>query len=344
MREIERLALYRILILFLITSLSFSQVHPDKNVDKILRKGIHNLVMHQYDKAVENFNLLEKEYPNLPLGDIFSAAVLIAKANDYGEKPDIDSIIKLISRADEKAKILFEVAPDDLWNNYYFALVKGYSAYFEALNDNYLSAFADGLNALSYFEKCIEKDSSFYDGYLAIGMYKYWRSEKTASLTWLPFIEDEREKGIQFLKFALKHDSYNSYLGINSLLWIYINQKEFDKAIKIFENSGNKYKECRFFKWAVAEAYQHINKKKAIEIYYELLNFYIDLPGQNHLNEIILKHKIAMLCEQTSEIKKAMKLCDEILGLKSLDEYVNENLKERLERVASMKLKLGNSR
>lgn len=326
----------------MISTLSFSQVHPDKNVDNLIRKGIHNLVNHNYEKALGNFKILTKEYSRLPLGDIFTAAVFIAEANDYGEKADVDTIDKLIARADEKAKILFEAAPDDLWNNYYCALVKGYSAYFEALNDNYITAFADGLSSISYFEKCIVKDSSFYEAYLALGIYKYWRSEKTASLTWLPFIEDEREIGIKFLKFALKHDSYNSYLGINSLLWIYINQKEYTKAINVVENSGNKFKDCRFLKWAWADAYQRIDKKKAISIYYELLNFYESMPGQNHLNEIVLKHKIAMLYEQTGELKKALKQCDEILGLKSLNGYVKENLQERLERVESFKMKLGN--
>jgi tetratricopeptide (TPR) repeat protein len=337
------LALYKIIILLLVSSLTFSQVHPDKNVDKLIRNGIENLVKHNYEKALGNFKVLTKEHSRLPLGDIFTAAVFIAEANDYGEKADIDTISKLISHADEKVKILYEAAPDDLWNNYYYAMVKGYSAYFEALNDNYLSAFAEGLSSISYFEKCIEKDSSFYEAYLALGIYKYWRSEKTASLSWLPFIEDEREIGIKYLKFALKHECYNSYLGINSLLWIYINQKEYGRAVKVVENSGNKYRDCRFLKWALADAYQRIDEKKAISIYYELLNFYMNLPGQNHLNEIILKHKIAMLYEQCGESKKALKLCDEILGLKSLNEYVKENLKDRLERIASLKSKLGNS-
>ncbi|RJP74260.1 MAG: hypothetical protein C4539_00450 [Ignavibacteriales bacterium] len=338
------MALYRIIILLLISTLSFSQVNPDKNVDNLIRKGIHNLVIHNYKKSLGNFKILTKTYSSLPLGDIFTAAVFIAEANDYGEKADIDTINKLLTRAAEKAKILYEAAPDDLWNSYYYALIKGYSAYFEALNDNYITAFADGLSSISYFEKCIAKDSSFYEAYLALGIYKYWRSEKTASLTWLPFIEDEREVGIKFLKFALKHDCYNSYLGINSLLWIYINQKEYNKAINVVENSGNKYKDCRFLKWALADAYERIDKKKAISIYYELLNFYDRMPGQNHLNEIVLKHKIAMLYEQTGEFNKALKLCDEILGLKSLNGYVKENLQERLERVESLKIKLGSSK
>jgi len=342
MQETEHLVLYRIFIFILLATLSIAQVHPDKNVEKLLRKGIHNIVVHNYKYAEENFEKLGKEFPNLPLGDIFKAAVYIAKADDFGEKAETDTILKLIASADVKAKKLYETHPENLWNNYYYALIKGYSAYFEAFNNNYLSAFSDGLSSISYFEKCISIDSLFYEGYLAIGIYKYWRSEKTSYLTWLPFIEDERESGIHLLKFALKHESYNSYLGINSLLWIYINQKEYEKAIALAENSGNKYKECRFFKWAVADAFQKIDKKKAASVYYELLNFYLNLRGQNHLNEIILKHKIAMLYEESGEVKKALKLCEEILGLKRLEAYVKNTLKERLERVAAMKLRLSN--
>jgi len=51
-----------------------------------------------------------------------------------------------------------------------------------------------------------------------------------------------------------------------------------------------------------------------------------------------------MLNEESGETKKALKLCEEILGLKHLDEYVNDTLEERLERIKAMKLRLSNSK
>jgi len=334
------LAHYRTLIFFFLITSCFAQVHPDKNVEKLIRTGVQDIISHKYDIAEENFKLLQTDYPTLPLGDIFIAAVHIAKADDYGEPVENEIIKKHITDAVNKANQLYDNDPDNLWNNYYLALVNGYSAYFEALNNNYISAFANGLSSISYFEKCLKLDSAFYESYLAVGIYKYWKSEKTEYLTWLPFIEDEREEGISKIKYALKHNSYNSYLGINSLLWIYINQKEDSKVVKLAETSLVKYKNCRFFKWVLADAYQRIDKQKAIKIYYELLDFYIKMPGQNHLNEIILEHKIAMLYEETGDNKKALKLCDEILGLNSLNEYAREKLKKRLERVVIMRQRL----
>ncbi len=118
------MAHYRTLIFFFLITSCFAQVHPDKNVEKLIRTGVQDIISHKYDIAEENFKLLQTDYPTLPLGDIFIAAVHIAKADDYGEPVENEIIKKHITDAVNKANQLYDNDPDNLWNNYYLALVK----------------------------------------------------------------------------------------------------------------------------------------------------------------------------------------------------------------------------
>ena len=317
-----------------------AQKLPDRQMDKILCSGINSIINQDYDEALQEFNLLNKKYPGNPLGNIYSAVTLMTESEDCGEELNDSLIEKYLDDSEEQISQLQSIKDDDIWNYYYLALLKGYKAYYYVLSKNYLSALGSGLSSIDYFEKCLNIDSTFYECYVAIGTFKYWKSEKTEFLDWLPFYTDEKETGINTLKKGLTIPSYNYYVGLNSLIWIYINQQNFTEAIKLSNEALNKYPGSRMFKWCLADAYENINKKKAISIYNDLLSSYLKLASNNHYNEIVLKYLIAKLHFEIGEKNLAMKQCNEILSIKPIQPGVYERLKERLERVKSLKMKL----
>lgn len=120
---------------------------------------------------------------------------------------------------------LLKSDPHYIWNHYFLALTEGYIAYYDALRESWLQAFSTGLSSVSGFEDCLEIDENFYESLIAIGSFKFWKSNKTEFINWLPFIDDEKELGIKYLQKAIKSSGYNSHLAIHSLIWIYIDQK-----------------------------------------------------------------------------------------------------------------------
>jgi tetratricopeptide (TPR) repeat protein len=340
MQGIEHLVLYRIFILIVFTCSIWAQKLPDKLMDKILCSGINSIINQDYDEALQEFNLLNKKYPENPLGNIYSAVVLMTESEDLGEELNDSLIEKYFDESEEQISQLQSVKNDDIWNYYYLALLKGYKAYYFILSKNYLSALGNGLSSIDCFEKCINIDSTFYESYIAIGTFIYWKSEKTEFLDWLPFYTDEKKPGINIIKKGLAIPSYNYYLGMNSLIWICINQQNFTEAIKLSNDALDKYPGNRTFKWCLADAYENVNKKKAISIYNDLLSSYVKLDNNNHYNEIILKHLIAKLYYEIGEKNLALKQCNEILSIKPIQSAVIDRLKERLERVKSLKMKL----
>ena len=65
-----------------------------------------------------------------------------------------------------------EKYPENLWYNYFYALTEGYIAYYEALNENWISALTNGMNSIKYFENCLSADDEFYEAYIAIGTFE----------------------------------------------------------------------------------------------------------------------------------------------------------------------------
>ncbi len=341
MLEIELLGRFNsLLFVLLFLTASFAQEYPDKQVHSLMKTGLDYLINEEFDKAETVFNKLNQSYPALPLGNVGLTAIEIVRAYDYGLPYNKSKIEQLLDSAEIKSKLLLKKNDKDIWNNYFYALTKGYYAYYQGLTGDYLSAISAGLNSLDFFEKCLNQDPNFTEAFIALGVYKYWKSRKIDFLTWLPFVKDEKEIGKEYLKKAVKKDSYSTYLAINSLVWIYNSEKKYDEAIKLAKTALAKYPGSRFFKWGLGRALEDVDKQQAIDLYIEMLDSYKSNGKGSKINEIIIKHKMAQQYSILGNDKKALELCSEILKVNNLSDYENSRLEKRLERVKELQKSL----
>ncbi|OGU72891.1 MAG: hypothetical protein A2V93_08910 [Ignavibacteria bacterium RBG_16_34_14] len=333
---------YFLALIFFCISFSFTtaQVYPDPKVDSLLHSGIEKIINQKYDLAKKDFVILDKKFPELPLGKIYMAAVEIAKSSDLASLYNSKFIRQKLEEAKEISENLIDKDEYNIWNYYFLALAKGYDAYFNALNGEWLSAFGEGVTSINLFEHCLEIYPEFHESFIAIGTYKYWKSKETQFLGWLPFVDDEREEGIKLLEKAIGHSSYNSYLAINSLIWIYIDKGESEKAVKLAQSILEKYPKCRFFRFGLARALEDIDLRKSIDEYYKILNSFSESEKPNRYNEILLKHLIAQQYNKLGEYQASLQLCNEILSIKNLTDYEKQKLEERLERVKKLQKEL----
>lgn len=340
--HLEPFSLLKNIFLFILSAFTFinAQTIPDKTVHDILKSGIKLIVDQRYDEAEKQFSELAKSKPELPLGKIYLAAVQIAKSYDYEQPFNDDLILSYLEEAKNLSEHLLDSNENDIWYNYYFALAQGYKAYYDALKEDWLSGFSTGLSSISAFEKCLELDNNFYESLIAIGSYKFWRSKKTEFINWLPFVPDEKELGIEYLKKAVKQSGYNFHLAVHSLIWIYIEQEDYTNAIKIAEEGLKSAPQSRIFKWGLARAYENVNQEKSISIYWDILNSYPKNLVSNKINEVVLKHLIAQQLAKSGRTKEALSLCNEILSIKNYSEFEKNKLEKRLVRVSDLKKEL----
>lgn len=331
---------YRILSVVLTvfcTSSLYPQNFPDDKVDSLLKSGITRIINQQYEEALYAFTMLNDDYPSLPLGKIYLAACKIAEAYDLAIEYDSEFIEANLEDARMMAEDLVDIDESNIWNNYYLALTEGYLSYYEAINDNWLSAISTGMNSINAFGTCLNIDSTFYEAYIGIGTYEYWMSRNTEFLNGLPFYNDETQIGIVKLKEAIEGSSYNSYLAINSLVWIYIDQQNYIDAIELGRNAVNDFPDSRYFKWGLARAYEDVNPITSISIYNEILDSFLDDTSINRINEVILKHLIAQQYSKIGDNEKSLNLCEDILSIAIPTDYEFSRIENRLERVKNLR-------
>ncbi len=323
--------------LIFIPSISYPQRYPDVFVHNHLKNGIEKIIDQNYDEARTIFNQLDKARRDLPLGKIYLAATEIAESFDYEKPFNHNLIYKYLNEAKKISERRLKENETEIWNNYFIALTEGYTAYYEALNGNWLTAFSQGFKSVSYFEDCLDIDNNFYEALIAVGTFKFWRSKKTEFINWLPFVPDEKENGIELLKKASLMSVYNSYLAVHSLIWIYIEQEEYKLAIELAEKFIKEYPKSRIFKWGLARAYEDIDPNKSVMVYKEILFSYPDDLKRNRINEITLKHLIAQQFVKLRKTDEALILCNEILALNNLNDFEREKLGNRIQRVKQLK-------
>ena len=330
------------ILFFLAQQTGFTQDYPESRINALLKDGIIHIINQDYEGARIFFKALDDEYSNLPFGKIYLAAVSIAESYDYAEEFDSDFIYNNLEEAKDQSLDLLDEDEENIWYNYFYALSEGYIAYFNAINESWLSAVSTGLNSISAFEDCLEIDPTFYESYIAIGTFEYWKSRKSEALSWLPFIDDNKNYGIERLITAIDSSSYNTYLAINSLIWIYIDQENYLAAIQTADKALIDFPESRLFKWGLARAYEDVDPEHSITIYFEILNSYPKWKKSNQVNETILKHLIAQQYVTTGDEQKAIELCLEILHEENIPESSLEILEDRLGRVEELHQQLTN--
>lgn len=327
MREIGHLGLPRFFlpVYLLVISTVSGQSYPIAEVDSLLNEVIHQTLLQNYEKAGIAGDLLEKHYPDLPFGELYNAAVLIMKSEDYYENINAEKISYLLEKAEEKTKLMLENNNSDPWNNYLMGVIKGYQAYVEVLGDDLLEAFSQGYFSIQYMNRVLTVDSSFVEVFMPIGTYYYWKSAKMESLSWLPFMNDDRDKGIQYLLKSMSADSYNHYLTAHSLIWIYIDRKNFREGAAVAEQILKKYPDNRFFLKNLGRCFQEFDKPNSIRIYKLILQSLRDEGKLNNNNLMTFNIRLADMYYELEDYKNLENVCTEMTNAKLTEEQLEEN-------------------
>ena len=345
MRETERLARYKFLLLFVFILCLFpvritAQVHPNPEIERLITTGIDNLINQEYHKARITFSTLQKKYPQNPLGKIFLAATEIFISFDNQLPYEDNKILDWLNDAITISEQLIETNKNNAWFNYYKGLAEGYKADYFSTRESWFSAATTAYTAKQYFDRCLAIDSTFYDAYVSLGAFKYWSSEKTEFLNWLPFLKDERETASKLLTAAINKHSFHSHLAVHNMVWIYIKKKEYQKAKDILDPFLKKYPNSRFFKWDLAKLYEETDKSKAVHVYWEIYDSFDKAFVKNRCNDISLKFILAKNYFALGDKKTASKLLSEIPYESQLTPHETEKLGSRLDRIQALREEL----
>jgi predicted Zn-dependent protease len=254
----------------------------------VIAEGQKLMLGGQWKEAFDCLSRLHEKDSTDPGGYLFRAAVMQSEMTDREENLYGRAFLILCDSARESAEryLINCSAIDSAVCYLYLGHQYAYRSIREARFGSGLSAINYGFKARREYEKGLALDSAFYDLYLGLGTFHYWKSARAGILRIAGIFRDEREKGIDELKLAADSSLFSREAARSAMIWIELNEKQYDSAVAIANEMYTKYPNGLSFLWPLAEGYYRgENYRKAQDTYYELYEKLKKTPG-NYYNLI----------------------------------------------------------
>jgi tetratricopeptide (TPR) repeat protein len=325
-----------LVITLFLTLLVFPQSQEYPPYTNLVLEGINATLNENYIFAQDRFKKVISTDSLNPAGYFFLGALYQAEMMDYESDFKEEEFYSTLEKAIKLAQKRISCGNNNPWDYLYLGNSYGYLGVYKARKGNWWSAFRNAMEAKSAFKKAVEIDSTFYDAYLGLGSYHYWTSHFTKTFAWLPFFADERERGIKELKLAAEKSIFSKVAALNALIWVYINEKDCQKAVQLAEELQKEYPEGKIFLWALATAYyEGYDWGKAIEYYNLIIEKLKNNPEGNYYNLIECKYHIAESYFNFGDFAECAKVCQEALSYE-LDSKTKERQEEKLDKLEEL--------
>ncbi|MCD6308207.1 MAG: hypothetical protein J7M24_04340, partial [Candidatus Latescibacteria bacterium] len=196
-----------------------------------------------------------REHPGHPAGPLFKAAVLQYAAVDYEDYSREEEFMSLIGRCASSARNLID-SGNGLWFRYYEAAADGLEGAWKVSSGNFLRGVLNGRSGAGGMRRIVEADSTFYDAYLMLGSYRFW---KNVALSKLPIIDLGKRRGINEVRLAIERGSLSGPLA-NTVLIEMLLAIDPAEAVELGERLRASHPYCRLFLWQLGEGYKKLGR------------------------------------------------------------------------------------
>jgi tetratricopeptide (TPR) repeat protein len=315
----------------------FSEKYLDyqsPQIQTIALQGIQASFREDYALAETWFNTLVRMAPEDPAGYFFLAALYHAQMIDYESDFREEELYANVNIAKKFARQKIRDNDKDAWAHVILGNSYGVKAVYNAMKGKWWSGLNEGLYAKSALKQAVKLDSELGDAYVGLGSYHYWASVKTRSFWWLPFVGDHREMGISQTKLAYEKSVFSKAAAASGLIWMYLNQKQYDEAISLAREMQSEYPEGKSFLWPLAQAqFEKRSWNDALSTYGELLNrleeYYPSGNPDQSYNIIEARYYVAHCLFSLGKYAQCDSVCQEILSF-PLDEEVKKRQEAKL--------------
>lgn len=204
----------------------------DSSVISISRDVWYN----DFPDAIAASKSIRDTEPDNPLGYFLLGTIYQSLSEEFRTDVYKDRISENLDSAIEIANRRRDKDPDNPNWSFIAGAAHGYRALLRAFHGGWWGAFRDGLNASKHLQRALKLDSTYYDAYLGLGAYDYYKTVKAKSFLWLPFVSDKREEGIEKIKIAIDKGTLASFNARQSLLRIYWEEGRYQDAITLADS------------------------------------------------------------------------------------------------------------
>ncbi len=328
------------------------------NAQRQLENGLHLPVLRgidltlkgTYSEADSIFANLEGKYPHHPAPTVYRAGVRQSRMIDYRLEMRDVVFDSLLEKGLAKCEAYIEMYPDQPWGYFFRGTARGYASYACVARGDWLGGFVKGISAVSDFEKSLALDSTLFDAWVGIGAYRYWRSEKSEFLHWLPFVDDQRDEAISLILRTVRQGIYNRFTAINVLTHIYLTAGRPEAALELVQEGLRTYPNHRVFLWEKGDALMALQRyAEAVEHFEHLLRVVEQGEEPHRYNKMLCLLRLAQAKRGISQDAEALNLVEKAIayGSTGIPAYLADRGRERLDEakrlLVELRLKISSS-
>ena len=293
-----------------------TEEQSSSNLEILINRGLCFTYSGQYKEAEKIYQKLINLYPKNPAGYYHLAALYQTIMRNYRVRDFEPHFEKFIDLAIEIAEKSLENDSNNAVGYMYLGNARGHRGVHRINQQKFFRGFVDGLKGASYLEKSIELDPTFYDAYYGAGIYNYWRSAKSKCFWFLPFIGDNRQKGINTINLSIERGKHSEIEGKYALAPIYYNEKNYEKAHQLSQQL------CQLFPDNPASMYmkglieeKQGKWKKAQQTFQQLLSHLLASEYKSLGYQAECHYRIAFYLHKQGEFQKSITECEIALTL-----------------------------
>lgn len=220
---------------------------------------------------------------------------------------------------------------------FYIANIYGGIGVIKAKMGSWFPAIQSSLKSVALLKEAFQRDSSMCAALLGIGAFHYYLSK---SFNWLPFIdEDSQRRGVRDIERAMEAPFPFSFGAMNTLCWILIDQKQFDRAdsvalMALRETPGSTI----FLRIRCLNAFWSGHYERAIELGQKLSESSLLRDPVNWSDYVMAYYVLSGSYDGLGKIKEALAAVRHILGTPIPPEFRNmPGIRKNLDRILDIK-------
>ncbi len=280
-------------IFVLISAIAFAgnPILPSPS-DELRNQGFHNLFNMRYQDSKADFEAIIKAHPDLPAGYIYMGyaiwlnyladlrrlqtnvynknnAFFDTRTEDKADAKVDAEFRKNMNKGVELAEGLLKKNKNDLQAMYYLGVARNILAGYEAtVNRSFFSALRNGSKGADLHREVIEKDPTFIDAYLSVGMYDYIVGSLPLAVKILVFfggVHGSKKDGLAAVERVYREGVYGKDEAGVLLVMLYDREKRRIDSLNVLRELTKKFPDN--FLFALEQAMALSNLKRFEESY-----------------------------------------------------------------------------
>ncbi len=292
-----------------------------------------------YAKAWQIADSIDFIQPEDPLGPFLRVTILSFQSIDFEDDFYNEAILKSADEVERRIRNCIQNGESTAELYFYLGSIEFYRTIVSERNGSFLKSVKQVIKSGGYFRKAVKLDSSCWDAYHGLGLFKYYKSQKAGFLRTIGIVSDERSKGLEHIELSSQKGCITALSAKSSLIWIAIEMNEFKRADSLLTIMLKRYPTTRAFLWAKGRIEFHReNWDEVIVTYGKILKSVRTESRNNHYNEIGCLHSIGKAYYNLENWESVIKIADTAKSI-DISPDISKRKKADLKRLSKMKQK-----